>query len=174
MPGIGPIAGTTILSAGLCSLWLLSAGTSVSAPKDGGGVTGSKLALVGQSDITGALTTLDGPPAFQTQFKSRPGQCSVPLAWITLSRTANLGDTTVRLKSGNYFSPVFKLTDRPVRVAIPYPASYAVGHGTLMVLHAGGDITLSLAPPWHLSAQATSVAHEVTWSTSEGCRRSNG
>ena len=174
MPGLWPVASITLLSAVLCSLWLLSDVAATSAPDNNAGAVGSELARVDRQDIDGALTTMDGSPAGLARFKERAGSCPVPLAWITVSPAAGPQGETIRLRSGHYFSPDFVLSGAPVRIAIPYPAPYETGHGDLTVLHTGGNATVALRPAWHLSSQDTSVTHEVTWKSSQHCKQPNG
>ena len=141
MPGLWPVASVTVLSAILCSLWLMPDLAATPAPDNDAGAVGSELAPVDQQDIEGALTTMDGSPAALARFKERAGGCPVPLAWITVSPAAGQQKGTIRLRSGRYFSPDFVLSGVPVRIAIPYPAPYETGHGDLTVLHAGGSAT---------------------------------
>jgi hypothetical protein len=78
---------------------------------------------------------------------------------------------TIRLRSGNYISPNFSLTDAPVRVALPYPAPYEAGHGTLSVIAVGGEATVSLLPPWRVVGGSGLASHEVTWHPRIRCRQ---
>jgi hypothetical protein len=174
VPGFWSAASATVLSAILCSLWLMWDTAATRSPDNDAGAVGSELALVDQQDIDGALTTLDGSPAVLARFKERTGGCPLPLAWIAVSPAAGQHGETIRLRSGHYFSPNFVLSDVPVRIAIPYPAPYEIGHGTLTVLHTGGNATVALRPAWHLSSQDTSVTHDVTWHSSQHCKQPGG
>jgi hypothetical protein len=174
VPGFWPAASATVLSAILCSLWLMWDAAATRSPDNDAGAVGSELALVDQQDIDGALTTLDGSPAALARFKERAGGCPLPLAWIVVSPAAGQHGETIRLRSGHYFSPNFVLSDVPVRIAIPYPAPYETGHGTLTVLHTGGNATVALHPAWHLSSQDTTMTHDVTWNSSQRCKQPNG
>ena len=102
------------------------------------------------------------------------GGCPLPLAWVTVTPETNQQAEMIRLRSGSYYSPDFSLSGVPVRIAIPYPAPYDAGRGTLSVLHSGGYVTLDLNPAWHLTAQETSGSHQVTWQPSQHCKQSNG
>ncbi len=171
-PGFWPAALVIILSAALCFAWLTSDFTTSMAP-DNGSIS-SELAPVEAQDIEGALATLEGSPAFRAQFRQQADGCPRPLASIVVSAVAGQPAGTVRVRSGSYYSPEFKLSGAPVRIAIPYPAAYETGHGTLTVLHNGGDAKVALMPPWRLTAQIASVAHEVTWRPNQRCKQPNG
>lgn len=173
-PGIWPFIAATMLSAVLCSVWLLSDVAIAPVPDRGPGAVSSELSAVDDQDVAGALTTIEGPAALLARFKARADGCSLPLAWVSVSPVAGQPGVTVRLKSGAYYSPDFKLSDSPVRIAIPYPAPYETGHGTLTALHGGGIATIALHPPWHLSAQDAITTHEVTWHPSKRCKQPDG
>ena len=113
MPGFLPVASATVLSAILCSIWLLSDSAAPSAPDGGAGMVMSDLAPVNDQEVAGALTTIDGPPAFLARFKERANGCALPLAWVAVSSMAGQPAGSVRLRSGTYFSPDFKLSDVP-------------------------------------------------------------
>ncbi|MGA9868046.1 MAG: hypothetical protein WBQ75_16600 [Acetobacteraceae bacterium] len=116
---------------------------------------------------------MNGSTAFLAQFRQRTGGCPRPLAWVSLGRAAAQPAGTVRLRSGTYFSPVFKLTDIPVRIAIPYPGPYETGHGTLMAMNAGGSAIVALVPAW-VSARGGEATREVTWHPSKRCKQPGG
>ena len=141
---------------------------------DGVGMVTSELAKVESQDIAGALTTASLSPAAQARLKGRAGNCPLNLAWVMVSSATGKPMETIRLISGSYYSPIFKLSEAPVKIAIPYPAPYRTGHGTLTVLHTGGSAMVALRPAWHLSAQDTSTTHEVTWHPEKGCAPPNG
>jgi hypothetical protein len=174
MPGLWPAAGATILSAALCATWLMSDSIFAPARDNTGRVVASELAPLDELEIDGALTTMEIAPAQLARVKERTGTCLLPLAWVTVAAASGQSAETIRLRSGSYFSPVFKLSDMPVRIAIPYPAPYEIGHGTLTVLHEGGDATIALRPAWHLAAGQATTAHEVTWHPDKHCDRPNG
>jgi hypothetical protein len=173
-PGLWPVALATVLSAVLCSVWLMSDLAAASAPDSGTAAVTSELASVDDHDIAGALTTMAGTPASLARFKQRADGCPLPLAWVTVTPAAGQPTGTIRLRSGSYYSPDFNLSDVPVRIAIPYPAPYEAGHGTLTALHSGGNATLTLRPAWHLTAQGPSGRHQVTWQPSQRCKQPNG
>jgi hypothetical protein len=173
-PGLWPVASATVLSAVLCSLWLTSDLATASAPNNGAAAVTSELASVDDQDIAGALTTMAGTPASLARFKQRADGCPLALAWVTVTHVAGQSIGTIRLRSGSYYSPEFNLSGVPVRIAVPYPAPYETGHGTLTALHSGGDATVILRPAWHLTAQEPSGTHQVTWQPSQRCKRLNG
>jgi hypothetical protein len=174
VPGLWSSAAVAALSGVVCWIWLMSS-TSISMTSEGGGEgVVSELAQVDDQDVTAALTTMGGSTAFLSQFKERTTGCPRPLAWVTLARSPGQPAGTVRLKSGSYYSPVFNLSDVPMRVAIPYPTPYETGQGTLTVMHTGGSATVALLPAWRVPAQGVAATHDVTWHSSNRCQRPNG
>ena len=84
-------------------------------------------------------------------------------------RSPGQPDGRIRLQSGSYFSPAFELTDRPVRVAVPYPAPYAAGRGTMAVLGATTSAIVALRPAWAVVAGRPAQTRNVTWQPSGRC-----
>ena len=174
IPGVLPAAAVAMLSGVLCWIWLVSgAGTAMTSAGDAAAVA-SELAQVDDQDVGAALTTMEGPTAFLARFKSRTAGCPEPLAWVTVARAPGQPAGTVRLGSGTYFSPVFDLSDAPVRIAIPYPGPYDAGHGTLTVMSAGGRAMVALRPAWQVPTQGGAASREVIWHPSDRCKSSHG
>ncbi len=173
-PGLWPSAAVVILSAVVCLLWLASSATEATTGDPVAAPVASDLARVGEADLAAALATMDGSAAFMAQFRSRATGCPRPLAWVSLVQAPGQPPARIRLRSGPYFSPEFKLTDRPVRVAIPYPAPYEAGHGTLTAMQAGGGAVVALVPPWPVTAGGGEQTHPVSWRTASSCRQPNG
>ncbi len=129
----------------------------------------SELAQVEDRDIPAALETMVGAPPFLSLFEARPDGCSRPLAWVSLALKPGEPAGTIRIQSGGYSSPIFELSEVPKRVAIPYPAAYESGHGTLQVLEVGGKAIVSLLPAWNVTGSAS--AREVVWHPAKRCVR---
>jgi hypothetical protein len=171
LSGLLPISIVAVIAAGVSLAWLMD-DPSVRATGDGAAVAG-QLSPVADQDINGALGTLSGAPAWQEAFKPKADGCAAPLAWVSVASLGAGSEAIVRIQSGSYFSPEFHVTDRPVRIAIPYPAAYGSGHGALTILR-GGDVVLALHPPWHIAGGQGAVTREVFWTPAERCRRPDG
>jgi hypothetical protein len=132
----------------------------------------ARLAEVAPQDIPAALETVEGTPARLARFKDLKA-CNARLAWVTVMRAPGQPAGRIRLQSGRYVSPGFELTEAPVRVALPYPAPYATGRGTISVLGATSDAIVALTPAWHVPAQGGAHAHQVTWTPVGACPAGN-
>jgi len=172
-PGLWPSVAVTVLAGIVCLLWLAVGATEATTTDADGAPVASDLARVAPADLDGALATMNGPAAFKAQFRSQATGCPRPLAWVSLMQAPGQPPATIRLRSGSYFSPEFKLTGQPVRVAIPYPAPYEAGHGTLMAMQSGGGAVVALVPPWPL-ATGGKQTHPVSWRAADTCRQPNG
>ena len=128
----------------------------------------SRVAEVAPQDLAAALNTVAGTPQQLAQFRDHEA-CGRRLAWVTVARAAGQAPGRIRLQSGSYISPVFELGDAPVRVALPYPAPYATGHGLIVVVGATTAAVVALTPPWHVPAQAGVKAQKVTWTPNGIC-----
>ncbi len=128
----------------------------------------SRLADVGPDEIGAALATLAVSPEQAAQFRAREA-CRRKLAWVTIAGQPHQPTGRIRLQSGRYMSPAFELTDVPVRVALPYPAPYPTGHGTIAVVGTTSDANVALTPPWPVAAQQGFQSREVTWTPLGAC-----
>jgi len=66
-----------------------------------------------------------------------PKSCKVPMASVAMVASPGSGDGMVRIRSGSYLSPAFRVTAVALRVAIAFPAPYATGHSVLSVIRRG-------------------------------------
>jgi hypothetical protein len=100
--------------------------------------------FVAQRDLGEAATTLT--PAAAGALVEDAQRCKIPLASMTIARgTAAIG-STFRIRSGNYVSPYFAVTDAMQRIAVPYPAPYGSGAGTFVVEGNATGAVLGLTP----------------------------
>jgi hypothetical protein len=170
IPGLWLATGIGLVVA-ILTWVLLGDVTTSSAP--GATVVGvSQLAQVEDADLAEALTTMGGDGAFLARFKKNAKECPSPLAWVSVVGSPGQPPSVIRLQSGTYFSPLFKISETPVRVAIPYPAPYETGHGALMAV--GASATIALQPAWHVNAPAGAVARNVIWRVIDRCGLKNG
>ncbi len=139
-----------------------------SAPHPEGKSDVSRVAEVAPGDLPAALGTVSGTPQQLAQM-AEPDSCTRRLAWVAVVRAPGQPPGRIRLQSGDYVSPAFDLTDTPVRVAIPYPAPYPIGHGTISVIGATTDAIVALAPPWPVVAQTGVQTREATWVPAANC-----
>ncbi len=164
LPGAWPAAAVVALSAVVFGVWARSGGE---APATTFASRTSIVAEVVPGDLDAALDTVSGTP--EQLARLRKDACGHPLAWVTIRRVPGQPPGRLRLQSGAYVSPGFALGDTPVRVALPFPAPYAAGHGTIAVLGTTAGAVVSLLPAWHVAAGAGMQAREVTWRPREGC-----
>jgi hypothetical protein len=135
------------------------------SPQRSGG-EGADLASVAGTQIDAATATmnLDAAKGAVADAKS----CRVPLAEITLAAASGT-TSTVRVRSGSYVSPPFTLTDRPQRIAIPYPAPYPTGRGTLSIEGQASNLAVALTPTWNVNFLTGTAVRNVIWTPKAGC-----
>ncbi|MBB3459321.1 hypothetical protein FHT86_007653 [Rhizobium sp. BK313] len=174
-PGLPLFAVVAILVGSAFWLWLTMADSALPQANTDGQLIGSELAQVGDQEIADALTTMGGLPKFLDRFRQKDTGCPLPLAWVSIAKPPGQSSGTIRLRSGGYLSPVFNLSETPVRVAIPFPSPYEMGKGQLMVLGTEATATISLVPPWPVSfRQGNIAAHNVYWRPIKQCSDANG
>lgn len=173
-PGLWPAGAVAVLSGVLCWSLLASGGITAQPTETGALASVSELQKVDDQDVAGALTTMLLSPSVQEEFKETATGCPRPLAWLTLAADAGQQAVKVRLRSGGYLSPVFELSNVPVRVAVPYPAPYETGRGVLQAMHTGGGAAIALRPTWHVPLRDGATAHQVTWHPVPRCKQPNG
>ena len=144
------------------------------AGKDAGAADAAgTLAEVKPDEMAGALSTMDPSAADRAKLADRKA-CGTRLAWVSIVQAADQPAVRIRLRSGRYVSPLFTVGPQPVRIALPYPAPYATGHGTLGVFTVGGAAVVGLQPVWHVAASAGEVTRTVTWRPDAGCLGPDG
>ena len=127
---------------------------------------GADLASVAGSQIDAATATMNLDAAKDAVADAK--SCRVPLAEITLAAASGT-TSTVRVRSGSYVSPPFALTDRPQRIAIPYPAPYPTGRGTLSVEGQASNFAVALTPTWNVNSLTGTAVRNVIWTPKAGC-----
>ncbi len=138
-----------------------------------GGASAGRLAEVAPDEMAGALSTMDLSSADRARLTDRRA-CGARLAWVSIVQAPDQHGVRIRLQSGRYVSPLFVLAERPVRVALPYPAPYATGHGTLGVFMVGGAGIVGLRPSWRVAASDGEATRAVTWRPDDDCSRPHG
>jgi hypothetical protein len=89
------------------------------------------VSFVAQGDLSAAATTL--LPSAAGALIEDAQRCRVPLISMSIDRgSAPLG-SIIRIRSGNYVSPYFSITNSTQRVAVPYPTPYGSGSGIMTV-----------------------------------------
>jgi hypothetical protein len=170
-PGIGLSIAIAIICGVVCWFWL--ARGRADTPPTAANI--SELREVEAPQVAGALTTLSLSNAARAEFQEgKDGRCRRPLAWVSLVSAPGEPPSRVRLISGTYYSPSFEVSATPVRVAIPFPAPYETGRGTLTVIDVGGSATISLLPAWRVSASDGRTTRAVTWHPVKKCTSRNG
>ena len=165
VPGGWQAAAIAALSALLIRYWAKQSHSELRADERD---NVSRVTDVSPQDLPGALDTVAGTPRQLAQFRDHDA-CSRRLAWVTLVRAPGQPPGRIRLRSGSYISPAFELLETPVRVAFPYPAPYATGHGVISVIGATAAAVVALTPPWHVPAQAGVEVRKVNWTPGGVC-----
>jgi len=152
-----------ILGGGFTGAAIVTVGLSGSP--DGSTAADFDLQLLPLDDLFGAVTTI-APP--QAGYMSRAVSCRVPLASVVVFKQGAPAGK-VRIKSANYVSPEFELTDAPQRVAIPFPAPYEAGSGVISI---EGDLpgtSVGLMPVWHFNSDTGVTTINVRWTPKAPC-----
>ena len=169
LPGIRMTIASAVISGVICWFWL-APGRANQPPTNAPNV--SDITEVAEPDIAGALTTMNLPDAALAQFReAKDDSCRRPLAWVLVVSPPGEPPSRIRLISGNYFTPIFEVSATPVRVALPFPAPYETGRGTLTAVDIGGSAAVSLLPAWRVSATDGRTTHVVTWHPVKNCPR---
>ena len=153
----------TTLGAALTGAALAGA-LSIGAPLSSG--ASAELSPIAAAQLDDAARTLN--PAQTGQLVADAKSCKIPLAYVSLW-TADGSPQTVRIRSGNYVSPPFALTGAPQRVAIPFPAPYAAGRGTLSIEGQGRNVAVSLTPAWSVASLVGQATTNVIWTPKNPC-----
>jgi hypothetical protein len=123
--------------------------------------------FVAQSDLSAAATTL--LPSAAAALIEDAQRCRIPLVSMTIERgTAPLG-STIRVRSGNYVSPYFTVTDSMQRIAVPYPAPYGSGSGIFTFEGTAKGVVMGLTPTRAMLDLPGSQSLPVAWRAVNPC-----
>lgn len=138
--GIARARGVAV--AGVVLSGLVGGALLFDRPAGVGQLGAAEIASVAADDLSSARTTLD--PARAAALASDARACKAPLAYVTLSQAPGSPDSDIRIRSGDYVSPIYHIGAAPIRVAIPFPTPYATGRGQIFVegRQLGLDVTL--------------------------------
>lgn len=131
-------------------------------------VAASQLAMAPQADLLALAPTLN--PAQSQGLEGAAQSCKVPLSTVQIWHDANAVDSTVQIKSGDYISPPIALSNIPKMIALPYPAPYPTGAGTLTVLGNAQGVELSLSPTVSFPDLSGAAPIAVTWNPASPCQ----
>ncbi len=125
------------------------------------------LSFVAQRDIGEAVATLT--PSAAGALAEDAQRCKIPLASMTIAKgTAAIG-STIRIRAGSYVSPYFTITEATQRIAVPYPAPYGAGAGTLVVEGTASGAVLGLTPTKILIELPGAQSIPVVWRAVNPC-----
>jgi hypothetical protein len=158
---VGIVGG--VLVAAAVGLTLMQAGIDTGP----GNADRPTLSFVDQKDITDAAVTLT--PSAAGALVDEAKRCNVPLATVTITKGTAAAGSTLRIRSGSYVSPFFTVTDAPQRVAVPYPAPFGAGAGTLTVEGSANGAILGLAPAKVIVSHPGSQSLPVVWRARKPC-----
>lgn len=127
----------------------------------------SQISTVDPGDLAGAASTLAAEN--QASLIADAKACRAPLAVMTLSKATGAAGGVIHIRSGSYLSPAFRVGDAPQRIAIPFPAPYPAGRGTLSVEGEATGVQLTLYPTWSAANLASKGAINLVWRTDKPC-----
>jgi hypothetical protein len=125
------------------------------------------VSYVEQSEIGAAATTLT--PSSAAALVEDAQRCKIPLVSMTISRGSAAPGSTIRIRSGNYVSPHFTITDAVQRIAVPYPAPYGSGAGTFVIEGTATGAILGLTPTRVLIELPGAQSIPVAWRVVSPC-----
>ena len=127
----------------------------------------SNIAAIAPSELDAAAASLYTNQAAQRVADAKT--CKAPLAILIISKAPGSPDATIRIGSGDYVSPPFKITEAPQQVAVPFPAPFPVGKGVISVLGEGKNLTVWMTPGWTIDDLTGIATRNVIWDTTPNC-----
>jgi hypothetical protein len=167
-----PGAGSAPAIVGVIGALLTLAGAGWVGMKGGilseqGSASSPLITSVDQRDINEAANTLTQSVAGGLVDDAK--RCRIPLAWLTIARGTAQAGSTFRIRSGSYVSPYFLIGDATQRLAVPYPAPYGSGNGTLVVEGNATGAVLGLSPAMVLANLPDPQSIQVVWHAVTPC-----
>lgn len=150
-------AAGSALVAGAVALTVVQSGIGA-APSRG---DTPRLSSVPQKDIADAVATLT--PSAAAPLMEDAKRCRIPLAEVVVSRGTAATGSVFRIRSGNYLSPLFTVSDVPQRIAIPYPSPYGSASGTILLDGTANGAVIGLSPAQTLTSLPGEQTIPVVW-----------
>jgi hypothetical protein len=164
-----PSGRKSLVAAGIALVGgALSVGALVLVSNGASPASTSSLSVVAVADISAAAQTID--PAVSARLAAEAKNCTVPLAHLTIAKLPGASGGSIRIRSGDYVSPLFQITDVPQQVAIPYPQPYPLGHGAIGIEGTASGAVISLRPEWTLTTLNGSAVRNVVWKPGNPCQ----
>ena len=164
VPGLWAGLGICLVSGAVFATWFEFRNDW---PEVTASVEASQITEVPDAELPAAMETLNAPKEQLARFGERDA-CTRKLAFVVIALSPGQQPGRIRIQSGNYLSPIFTIAPAPTRVAIPFPAAYASGRGTVSVLGTTGA-SVALTPPWATGPQRGAQTHAVTWIPAPPC-----
>ena len=120
-----------------------------------------------QGDLGAAAATLT--PSAAGALVEDAQRCKIPLVSMTIAKgTAPIG-STIRVRSGSYVSPYFTITEGIQRIAVPYPAPYGSGAGTMVIEGNAGGAIIGFTPTRIMTELPGAQSVPVVWRAVNPC-----
>jgi hypothetical protein len=164
-PRLAPIFGAIglLLTLAVAGVVVIKSGVSVPS----GDSAQPTLTFVPQADIGAAAATLT--PASAAGLVDDAQRCKIPLVSMTIEKgTAAIG-STIRIRSGSYVSPYFTITEGMQRVAVPYPAPYGAGSGTMVIEGSANGAIVGFTPTKKMIDLPGTQSIPVVWRPVNPC-----
>jgi hypothetical protein len=165
------------LSLGGGALTVLAAVLLAQATQGSSVNSGDKVTMhpVAARDLAAALETIT--PEHREAVKAKATSCEQPLAQMAVQGIPGASTPpsgTVQIKSGNYVSPRFMVSDKPVYFAIPYPAPNAPDADQIEIIGQATSVRVSMTPSRDFPLVAGSAFQRVWWEPASSCQPGKG
>lgn len=162
--GIG-VAGV-LLTAAVVGTLFTSPSSKPAAPIAGA----SRISSVPPEELAAAVKTMSPTDSVQENWLATAKSCQTPLAVLTLSRKNGAEDGFVRIHSGTFYSPWFKITEAKQQVAFPFPTPYKTGAGQVTLEgDVEGGLVVTLYPTWSSERFRGKLNIALTWDIDNPC-----
>jgi hypothetical protein len=166
----GPNTRLGIVAAAGCALVAAAVGLVIynsDLTSTSGSSAQPTISYVAKRDIAAAAATL--VPSAAGPLVEDAQSCKIPLASVTIIKGTAPAGSNIRIRSGSYVSPYFTVTDAMQRVAVPYPAPYGTGSGTITIEGNAQGAILGLSPTKVMVDLPTAQSIPVVWRTTNPC-----
>lgn len=146
--------------------------TSGSSGSSSGKVT---MQPVAAHDLAAALETI--VPEQRAAVEAKAKSCEQPLAHMMIQGipgAASPPSGTIQIKSGNYVSPLFTVSEAPISFAVPYPAPNAPDADRIEIIGHATSVRVSMTPSRDYPLVAGSVLQAVWWEPAASCQPGKG
>lgn len=126
-------------------------------------------------ELQAALETID--PQQREAVAAKAKNCEQPLFEMRIEGifgSATPPSGTIKIKAGNYVSPAFTVSNKPIRLAVPMPPAGSPGYNSIEIIGQATAVRVSMTPSKNYPVVSGAITEPVIWVPPASCSAGQG